>query len=86
LGKPSGSDEGISLVPRFTAWRGCCVIERSPQTRLAPATARRPLVAQALAKGEAVERRSDAPAWAILQVKVAAQKPTLVETRKARAA
>jgi len=27
------------------------------------------LVRQALPKGEAVERRSDAPAWAILQVR-----------------
>jgi hypothetical protein len=53
---------------------------QSTDARLAPATARRPLVEQALAKGEAVERRSEAPAWAILQVRIAQAKA--VETRK----
>jgi hypothetical protein len=38
---------------------------------LAPAKARRSLVEQALARGKAVDRRSDAPAWAILQVRMA---------------
>jgi hypothetical protein len=52
------------------------------QTRLAPATARRPLVEQALAKGEAVERRSDAPAWAILQVRIAQAKPAPVPVER----
>jgi hypothetical protein len=49
----------------------------------------RPLVEQALAKGESVERRSNAPAWAILGVKIAQAKlapaPVEKQTKVVRA-
>jgi hypothetical protein len=43
------------------------------------------LVERELAAGRPVERRSDAPAWAILQVKVVTAKPVEVK-QKTRAA